>query len=90
MSKKVLIIYAHPEPSSLTRQLVDVSVECLTAQGHEVLQSDLYAMGWKAIFDEHDFLSGPTLSGFRSEQSPPTPIVIAAKALTWRRSKTRF
>lgn len=55
MSKKILIIYAHPEPSSLTRQLVDVSVECLTAQGHEVLQSDLYAMGWKAIFDEHDF-----------------------------------
>ncbi|VVP53938.1 NAD(P)H-dependent oxidoreductase [Pseudomonas fluorescens] len=55
MSKRVLIIYAHPEPSSLTRQLVDVSVECLTAQGHEVLQSDLYAMGWKAAFDEHDF-----------------------------------
>lgn len=55
MSKKVLIIYAHPEPSSLTRQLVDVSVECLTAQGHDVLQSDLYAMGWKAIFDENDF-----------------------------------
>ncbi|MDR9751530.1 NAD(P)H-dependent oxidoreductase [Pseudomonas sp. SZMC_28357] len=55
MSKRVLIIYAHPEPSSLTRQLVDVSVECLTAQGHEVLLSDLYAMGWKATFDEHDF-----------------------------------
>lgn len=55
MSKRVLIIYAHPEPSSLTRQLVDVSVECLTAQGHEVLQSDLYAMRWKATFDEHDF-----------------------------------
>lgn len=55
MSKKVLIISAHPEPSSLTRQLVDVSVECLEAQGHEVLQSDLYAMRWKATFDELDF-----------------------------------
>lgn len=55
MSKKVLIIHAQPEPSSLTRQLVEVSVESLTAQGHEVLQSDLYAMGWKATFDEHDF-----------------------------------
>lgn len=55
MPKKVLIIYAHPEPSSLTRQLVDVSIESLTAQGHEVLQSNLYAMGWKATFDEHDF-----------------------------------
>lgn len=55
MSKTILIIHAHPEPTSLTRQLVDVSVEYLTAQGHAVLQSDLYAMGWKATFDEHDF-----------------------------------
>lgn len=55
MSKKVLIIYAHPEPSSLTRQLVDVSVESLHEQGHEVLQSDLYSMRWKATYDEFDF-----------------------------------
>jgi NAD(P)H dehydrogenase (quinone) len=55
MSKKVLIIHAQPEPSSLTRQLVDASIECLTAQGHEVLQSDLYAMRWKATFDADDF-----------------------------------
>ncbi len=55
MSKKVLIIHAQPEPSSLTRHLVDASIECLTAQGHEVLQSDLYGMGWKATFDENDF-----------------------------------
>jgi NAD(P)H dehydrogenase (quinone) len=55
MSKKVLIIYAHPEPSSLTRQLVDVSIKSLNELGHEVLQSDLYSMGWKATFDEHDF-----------------------------------
>lgn len=55
MSKTVLIIHAQPEPSSLTQQLVDVSIECLGAQGHEVLQSDLYAMRWKATFDEQDF-----------------------------------
>jgi NAD(P)H dehydrogenase (quinone) len=55
MTKKVLIVYAHPEPTSLTRELVEVSVQTLQQQGHEVLQSDLYAMGWKAVFDEHDF-----------------------------------
>lgn len=55
MTKKILIIHAHPEPTSLTRQLVDVSVESLLEQGHEVLQSDLYAMRWKATFDELDF-----------------------------------
>jgi len=55
MKKKTLIVHAHPEPTSLTRQLVDVSVQTLQQQGHEVLQSDLYAMRWKAVFDEHDF-----------------------------------
>lgn len=57
MQKKVLIVHAHPEPTSLTRQLVEVSLQTLRQQGHEVLQSDLYGMHWKAVFDEHDFPS---------------------------------
>ncbi|HKU97852.1 MAG TPA: NAD(P)H-dependent oxidoreductase [Vineibacter sp.] len=55
MKKKVLIVYAHPEPTSLTRQLVDVSVQTLERQGHDVLLSDLYGMRWKAVFDADDF-----------------------------------
>jgi NAD(P)H dehydrogenase (quinone) len=55
MKKKVLIVHAHPEPASLTRQLVEVSIDTLQRQGHEVLLSDLYAMRWKAVFDEDDF-----------------------------------
>lgn len=57
MKKKVLIVYAHPEPTSVTRQLVEVSAGTLEAQGHEVLRSDLYGMRWKAVFDENDFPS---------------------------------
>jgi NAD(P)H dehydrogenase (quinone) len=57
VSKKVLIVHAHPEPTSLTRQLVQVTVETLQGQGREVLQSDLYGMGWKAVFDATDFPS---------------------------------
>src|SRR5687767_15051633 len=53
--KKVLIVYAHPEPRSLTRQLVDVSLQTLRGREMEVIQSDLYAMRWKAVFDEQDF-----------------------------------
>lgn len=53
--KKVLIVYAHPEPSSLNRQLVEVAARTLEARGHEVMRSDLYGMGWKAVFDAHDF-----------------------------------
>jgi NAD(P)H dehydrogenase (quinone) len=57
MKKTVLIVHAHPEPASVTRQLVDVSVQTLQSNEHEVLQSDLYGMGWKAVYDEHDFPS---------------------------------
>jgi NAD(P)H dehydrogenase (quinone) len=57
MKKNVLIVYAHPEPASLTRQLVEVSVQTLQEKGHEVGLSDLYAMNWKAVFDENDFPS---------------------------------
>jgi NAD(P)H dehydrogenase (quinone) len=57
MKKKVLIVLAHPEPTSLTRQLGEVAVQTLQQQGHEVLLSDLYGMRWKAVFDEHDFPS---------------------------------
>ena len=52
---KVLIVHAHPEPTSLTRHLVDVAVSSLREQGHSVMSSDLYDMRWKAVFDEHDF-----------------------------------
>ncbi len=52
---QVLIVFAHPEPTSLTRQLVQVSVETLEKQGHDVVLSDLYGMKWKAVFDADDF-----------------------------------
>lgn len=52
---KYLIIYAHPEPKSLTGHLKDRAVEALTAAGHEVVVSDLYAMNWKATADRDDF-----------------------------------
>jgi NAD(P)H dehydrogenase (quinone) len=53
----VLIVYAHPEPRSLNGALKDLAVRRLTAQGHEVRVSDLYAMGWKAVADGEDFLN---------------------------------
>lgn len=91
MKKTVLIVHAQPEPSSLTRQLVDVSVQALREQGHEVLLSDLYAMRWKAVLDEHDFparadprrLSFITESGhaYATGQQPPDITVEQQKLL---------
>ena len=46
---KVLMVYAHPEPSSFNGSLRNVAVETLADAGHEVFVSDLYAMGFNAV-----------------------------------------
>lgn len=53
----VLIVFAHPEPKSLSASLRDVAVEELEAAGHTVKVSDLYAMRWKSEVDGADFPS---------------------------------
>jgi NAD(P)H dehydrogenase (quinone) len=55
----VLIVYAHPEPTSLNGSLKDFSVNRLAAAGHDVQVSDLYAMNWKAIVDADDSQDPP-------------------------------
>ena len=52
---KVLWVFAHPEPRSLNGSLRDFSIRTLEAAGHEVRQSDLYALRWKAVADGADF-----------------------------------
>ena len=54
---KVAIIYAHPVSASLNASLRDAMIKRLEANGHSVLVSDLYAMGWKAVLDGDDFLN---------------------------------
>jgi len=52
---RYFIVYAHPEPRSLNGALKDAAVSALTAAGHEVTVSDLYAMRFKAVADADDF-----------------------------------
>jgi len=54
---KVLLVFAHPEPRSLSGALRDVARRELETQGHEVRVSDLYADGWKSEVDRADFPS---------------------------------
>lgn len=51
----VFVIHAHPEPRSLNGALTRLAVDHLTALGHTVQLSDLYAMRWKAVADANDF-----------------------------------
>jgi NAD(P)H dehydrogenase (quinone) len=60
---KYLIVFAHPEPNSLSGHLRDRAVEALSAAGHEVEVSDLYAMRWKAVADRDDFLGDQVVDG---------------------------
>lgn len=52
---KVLIVFAHPEPRSFGQALLDRSVQTLEASGHEVVVSDLYAMGFNPVATGQDF-----------------------------------
>ena len=53
---KVFIVFAHPEPRSFGRSLLDRSVETLRSCGHQVVVSDLYAMGFNPVATEADFV----------------------------------
>lgn len=77
MKKTVLIVHAQPEPTSLTRHLVNIGVETLERQGHKVLLSNLYGMNWKATFDEHRPAS--TRAGLGSLPSPNMPMATGCR-----------
>jgi len=52
---KVFIVFAHPEPKSFNGALLLHAVETLEAAGHEVVVSDLHAMGWNPVSDRANF-----------------------------------
>lgn len=69
---KILIVYAHPEPTSFNGAMKDVAVQTLTAEGHDVEVSDLYAMGWNAVAGPADIdapHSDPTRFSLAREQT---------------------
>ncbi len=52
----VLIVYAHPEPTSFNAALKNTAVETLLKAGHEVAVSDLYAMHFNPVIGSRDFV----------------------------------
>jgi Flavodoxin-like fold len=66
----VLIIYAHPEPTSFAGALKNVAVSALTAAGHRVEVSDLYAEGFNPVAGRHDFKNAADLVRFHSTRVP--------------------
>lgn len=51
----ILWIYAHPDSRSFNASLRTVGLETLAELGHEVRESDLYAMDWNPTVDVADY-----------------------------------
>ena len=52
---KVLIIYAHPNPMSFTKAILDNFVRGLKEAGHQYEVVDLYKTRFNPIFQDRDF-----------------------------------
>jgi NAD(P)H dehydrogenase (quinone) len=55
MSRRALILYAHPEPRSFCAALRDVACAALAEAGYAVGVSDLYAQRFKAVLEPEDY-----------------------------------
>ena len=64
----VLLVYAHPEPVSFNGAMRDTAVRVLTAQGHDVVVSDLHAMRFDPVGGPHDFIELQDRSVFRYQR----------------------
>jgi NAD(P)H dehydrogenase (quinone) len=52
----VLVVFAHPEPKSFNGALFETAVNTLTAAGHTVVTSDLYAMNFDPSSSRANFM----------------------------------
>ncbi|MEB3195936.1 MAG: NAD(P)H-dependent oxidoreductase [Candidatus Sericytochromatia bacterium] len=54
---KQLIVYAHPNPQSFSRAILDTLEASYKAQGHEVVVRDLYALNFDPVLKGSDFVA---------------------------------
>lgn len=63
-----LIVYANPEPASFTAALKDAACATLSAHGHIVTVSDLYAENFNPVAGRHDFTTVADAGKFHYQQ----------------------
>ena len=86
-----LIVLAHPEPRSFNAQWAQASAAASAAQGHDVIWSDLYAMGFDPA-ERADHYDQPTdvpfdpLKAQQAAAATTLPAGIAAEADKLRRA----
>ena len=51
----IFVVLAHPEPKSFNGALFGTATRSLEEEGHKVVASDLYRMGFNPVSDRHNF-----------------------------------
>lgn len=67
----ILIVVAHPEPTSFNHALTQAGAQALKQAGHDVIVSDLYADGFNPVAGRHDFttIADPDRFHYQAEQA---------------------
>jgi Flavodoxin-like fold len=64
---RIFIVHAHPEPQSFSGAMTRTAMQALNAAGHEVIVSDLYAMGFDPVSDRRNFTTVSNPDFFRQQ-----------------------
>lgn len=86
----VLILYAHPEPTSFCGALKTAAVETILAAGHQVTVSDLYAEKFDPVAGRHDFLEQADEGRFHYQSEQLQAAKTATFASDIAREQARF
>src|SRR5215469_16872122 len=70
---RVFIVHAHPEPMSFSGALTRTATAALADAGHEVVVSDLYAIGFNPVSGRHNFTTVSDPDYYRQQPKRPTP-----------------
>jgi len=69
---RAFIVHAHPEPQSFNGALTRVAAETLASSGHEVVISDLYAMGFGGKWYDNGVFAGKRAMCSITIDAPPS------------------
>jgi NAD(P)H dehydrogenase (quinone) len=64
---RIFIVHAHHEPASFNGAMTREATVSLTAAGHEVVVSDLYAMGFDPVSDRRNFVTVKNTSRLKQQ-----------------------
>ena len=65
---RCFIVHAHPESKSFNGAMTRAATEALGAAGHDVVVSDLYAMGFDPVSGRHNFLTVANADCFKQQE----------------------